>query len=48
MTRADIAAEQRRRNVRTAWMLAGFVLFVFGASIPFWKGLYRIAMGIGG
>lgn len=48
MTRTDISPEQRRKNARTAWLLAGLVLLVFVASIPFWRGLYRIAMGVSG
>ena len=31
--------ELRRRNVRTAWLLAGFAVFMLLTSIPFWKGL---------
>ena len=31
--------ELRRRNVRAAWLLAGFAVFMLLTSIPFWKGL---------
>lgn len=48
MTQTGLTPEQRRKNARTAWLLTGLVLFVFVASIPFWKGLYRIAMGVNG
>lgn len=48
MPRTGFTPEQRRRNARTAWLLAGLVLLVFIASIPFWRGLYRIAMGVSG
>jgi hypothetical protein len=40
--------ELRRRNVRTAWLLAAFVLFMFLSSVPFWRGLFRFAVGGGG
>ncbi|MFZ0789691.1 MAG: hypothetical protein WAM94_08715 [Chromatiaceae bacterium] len=40
-------AERRRRNVRTAWLLAAFALFVAVSSVPFWKGLFQMAMGSG-
>ena len=38
----------RRRNVRTAWLLAAFVAFVFFSSVPFWRGLVRLMSGAGG
>ncbi|MCU0835562.1 MAG: hypothetical protein MUC77_14215 [Chromatiaceae bacterium] len=44
MTRTDIPPEQRRRVVRTAWLLAALVLFMFVTSFPFWKGLYQMAV----
>jgi hypothetical protein len=34
--------EQRRRNIRTAWLLAAFVAFMFLSSIPFWEGLFEM------
>lgn len=37
--------EQRRKNIRTAWLLAAFVLFIFVTSIPFWKGLFNLVAG---
>jgi heme/copper-type cytochrome/quinol oxidase subunit 4 len=48
MASSEISPEQRRRNARTAWLLAGFALFIFLTSIPFWKGLYRLVMHGGG
>jgi len=48
MTHRDISPEQRRKNIRVAWLLAAFVAFVFIASIPFWKGLFQLAMGTQG
>jgi hypothetical protein len=47
MTRTDISPEQRRRNVRLAWMLAAFALFMLLSSLPFWKGLYQMAVNGG-
>jgi hypothetical protein len=38
-------AELRRKNRRTAWMLAAFAVFILVTSIPFWKGLFNMAMG---
>jgi hypothetical protein len=42
-----LSDERRRRNLRTAWLLAGFALFVAVSSVPFWKGLYQMAMSGG-
>ena len=39
MTATEMTPEQRRRNIRTAWLLAVFVAFMFLSSFPFWKGL---------
>ncbi len=39
--------ERRRRNLRTAWLLAGFALFVAASSVPFWRGLYQLAVSAG-
>jgi len=47
MITIPMTTEQRRRNIRTAWMLAAFALFMFLSSIPFWKGLYQLAIGNG-
>lgn len=44
MTATEMTPEQRRRNVRTAWLLAGFAAFMFLSSVPFWKGLFNMAM----
>lgn len=40
-------AERRRKNVRAAWLLAAFALFMALSSVPFWKGLFQMAMGTG-
>ena len=42
-----LTPEQRRKNVRTAWMLAAFVLFILVTSIPFWKGLHELVVASG-
>ena len=47
MNTSEFTPEQRRRNLLTAWVLAGFVAVVFLTSIPFWQGLYRLAMSGG-
>ena len=38
-------AERRRRNLRTAWLLAAFALFIAISSVPFWRGLFLLATG---
>jgi hypothetical protein len=43
----DRDAERRRKNVRAAWLLAAFALFIALSSVPFWKGLFQMAMGTG-
>jgi hypothetical protein len=43
MMMTEYTPEQRRKNARTAWILAGIVAFIFLTSIPFWQGLYRLA-----
>jgi hypothetical protein len=43
----DTTPELRRRNVRTAWLLAGFAAFMFLTSIPFWKGLANMIAASG-
>lgn len=40
--------ELRRKNVRTAWLIAGFALLMLVSSVPFWRGLFRMASGGGG
>jgi len=45
MTRTEISPEQRRKNVRLAWILVGFALFMLLSSVPFWKGLVNMVMG---
>jgi len=47
MIMTEFTTEQRRKNLRTAWILAGIVAFIFLTSIPFWQGLYRLAMNSG-
>jgi hypothetical protein len=42
MTQID--PEKRRKNIRLAWIVAGFAVLMFLSSIPFWKGLFDIAM----
>jgi len=44
MTRNEQSPEQRRKNIRLAWILAGLVLFMLLTSVPFWKGLFDMAM----
>ena len=39
--------EQRRKNILLAWGLAALVLFIMLSSIPFWRGLYQLAMNSG-
>jgi hypothetical protein len=39
--------EQRRRNIRLAWILAAFAAFMLVTSIPFWQGLYDMVMRSG-
>ena len=36
--------ERRRKNVRLAWILAALVLLMMLSSVPFWQGLFEIAM----
>ncbi len=35
----QIDDDKRRKNIRMAWILAGFVLLIMISSIPFWKGM---------
>jgi len=44
MTIGDISQERRRKNVRLIWILVALVLFMFVTAIPFWRGLYDMAM----
>jgi len=32
--------EVRRKNIRTAWILAAFALFMFITAIPFWERIF--------
>ena len=36
--------EQRRKNIRTAWLLAGLALFFFVTSFPFWTGMFELVI----
>jgi len=38
----EIDPDLRRKNARLAWIVAGFVLFMFVSSIPFWKGVAHL------
>jgi hypothetical protein len=38
----------RRRNIRTAWLLAAFAVFMLVSSVPFRRGLVRMMSGAGG
>jgi hypothetical protein len=44
MQSSTIDPDLRRRNLRTAWLLAGIAVFIAASSIPFWKGLFQMAM----
>ncbi len=39
---------RRRRNVRLAWILVGFVLLVLVSAVPFWRGLFRLITAASG
>ncbi len=43
----EMTPEQRRKNVRVAWLLAVLVAFMFFTSIPFWKGMVSMMMASG-
>ena len=47
MTTIEMTPEQKRKNVRTARLVAAFALFMMKTSVPFWKGLYQIAVNSG-
>ena len=42
MTVTEMTPEQRRKNVRLAWILAAFVAFMLLTSFPFWKGMFTM------
>jgi len=44
MMSADNFPEQHRKNLRLAWILVGFALFMLLSSIPFWMGLFDLAV----
>jgi hypothetical protein len=37
--------ERRRKNILLAWAVAAFAILMFLSSIPFWKGLFEMAVG---
>jgi hypothetical protein len=41
-TLESLSPELRRKNVRTAWLLAAFAAFMALSSIPFWLGLFNM------
>ncbi|MCC7280094.1 MAG: hypothetical protein IT487_17490 [Chromatiaceae bacterium] len=43
----ETSPELRRRNVRTAWLLAAFSCFMLLSSVPFWKGLANMIAASG-
>lgn len=43
----EMSPELRRRNVRTAWLLAAFACFMLLSSVPFWKGLANMIAASG-
>jgi hypothetical protein len=47
MTAIEMTPEQRRKNIRLAWILAAFVAFMLLTSIPFWKGMFNMMMQSG-
>lgn len=34
--------ELRKKNLRLAWMLAAFAVFILMTSVPFWSGLVKL------
>lgn len=36
--------EQKRKNLRLAWGLGVLVLLILISSVPFWQGLWKIAL----
>jgi len=44
MMRVENSPERRRKNRRLAWILAGVALFMLLSSIPFWEGLFEMAV----
>ena len=47
MTTLEMTPRRRRKTALIAWLLAALALFMFLTSVPFWKGLYRIAVNSG-
>jgi len=44
MMRTNNTSERRRKNLRLAWILVGFALFILLSSVPFWKSLFDMAV----
>jgi len=42
--RTDNSPEKRRKNRRLAWILVGFALLMLLSSVPFWRGLFEMAV----
>ena len=38
----------RRKNIRTAWILAAFVLLILLSAVPFWRGLFKLVTAASG
>jgi len=32
----------RKKNIRTAWIVSGFAIFVLVTSLPFWMGMAKL------
>jgi hypothetical protein len=43
MTTSNQNGGLRQKNIRLAWILAGFALFIFATSFPFWMNIFTIA-----
>ena len=43
MTTHEQNRELRQKNIRLAWILAGFALFIFATSFPFWMNIFTVA-----
>ena len=38
-------SELRKKNVRLAWILAAFAVFILVTAVPFWSGLVKLGTG---
>lgn len=36
--------EQKKMNLRLAWSLGAIAILIFISSVPFWQGLWKIAL----